>query len=80
MADISKTAGKVVYEYYFATQGAQRMNAPKSLKSKAKKNIQDELDHAPRSSMMWNSAVSWNFKMFSVDTVLETRGHPSFGG
>ena len=22
MADISKTAGKVVYEYYFATQGA----------------------------------------------------------
>ena len=37
MADISKTAGKVVYEYYFATQGAQRMNAPKSLKSKAKK-------------------------------------------
>ena len=37
MADISKTAWKVVYEYYFATQGAQRMNAPKSLKSKAKK-------------------------------------------
>ena len=37
MADISKTAGKVVQEYYFATQGASRMNVPKSLKPKPKK-------------------------------------------
>ena len=37
MADINKTAGKVVYEYYFATQGASRMNVPKSLKPKPKK-------------------------------------------
>ena len=43
MADISKTAGKVVYEYYFATQGASRMNASKSLSQKLKKTFKVNL-------------------------------------
>ena len=43
MADISKTAGKVVYEYYLATQGVQRMNAPKSLSQKLKKTFKMNL-------------------------------------
>ena len=54
MADISKTAGKVVYEYYFATQGAQRMNAPKSLSQKLKKHPRwNWYSHCL--SMIWNS-------------------------
>ena len=80
MADISKTAGKVVYEYYFATQGAQRMNAPKSLKSKAKKTSKMKLICSLLINDMELSSVSWNFKMLSDVNVLEATGHPSFGG
>ena len=73
MADISKTAGKVVYEYYFATQGASRMNAPKSLSQKLKKNIQDDLDHAHRSSMIWISAPCPGISKCSVLPVLSLK-------